>query len=358
MSVDLVGEALGDVDRVLAGHRIGDEQDLVRRRGRGDRLHLVHQRLIDMQPAGRVEHQHVIALQLRGVERAAGDLDRLLAGDDRQGRDLRLAAEHGELLLRGRAGDVERGHQDLLAVLLGEALGELGGGRGLARALQADHHDDRGRRDLDLQLDLLGAEHLDERVVDDLDDLLARRDRAQHLLADRLLGRLVDELADHGQARRRPRAGRSGPRASPRARRLRSARRGRAAGRRRRSDDRSGSRTFHSPHPLDDRRAKRKTPAGETSPASVRHRRFDTHPSSGCRAHRKKGHERQASTLRGGLNALPSLDAPGNDAALHQDARARQRLRDPRRPRERRWRWMQRVRARSPTDAPGSAATR
>ena len=47
--------------------------------------------------------------------------------------------------------------------------------------------------------DGVGAEHLDQRVVDDLDDLLARRDRAQHLLADRLLGRLVDELADDRQ---------------------------------------------------------------------------------------------------------------------------------------------------------------
>ena len=46
----------------------------------------------------------------------------------------------------------------------------------------------------------LRAQHLDQSVMDDLDDLLARRDRAQHLLADRLLGRLVDELADHREA--------------------------------------------------------------------------------------------------------------------------------------------------------------
>jgi hypothetical protein len=43
------------------------------------------------------------------------------------------------------------------------------------------------------------AEHLDQGVVDDLDDLLARRDRAQHLLADRLLGGAVDELSDDRQ---------------------------------------------------------------------------------------------------------------------------------------------------------------
>ena len=152
-----------------------------------------------MEPAGGVEHQHVIALQAGGIERAPGDVDRLLAGDDRQGRDLGLAAEHGELLLRGRAGDVERRHHDLLAVLLGQPLGELGGGRRLARALQADHHDHRRRGDGEVEPGLLGAEHLDQSVVDDLDDLLARRDRAQHLLADRLLGGAVDELADDRQ---------------------------------------------------------------------------------------------------------------------------------------------------------------
>ena len=197
--LDLVGEALGDVDRVLAGHRVGDEQNLLRLRDFGDGLHLVHQRLIDVEAARGVEHQHVIALQPGGIERAAGDVDRRLAGDDRQRRDLGLAAEHGELLLRGRAGDVERGHQDLLAVLLGQPLGELGGGGRLARALQADHHDHRRRRDREVEPRLLGAKHLDQRIVDDLDDLLARRDRAKHLLADRLLGRAVDELAHDRQ---------------------------------------------------------------------------------------------------------------------------------------------------------------
>ena len=39
------------------------------------------------------------------------------------------------------------------------------------------------------------AERLDQRVVDDLDDHLARRDRAQHFLPDGLFGDLVDEIA-------------------------------------------------------------------------------------------------------------------------------------------------------------------
>ncbi len=143
--VDLAGKALGDVDRVLAGQAVDDEQGLGRVRRRGDGLHLAHQLVVDVETARGVEQDDVIALQLGRLERALGDLDRLLAGDDRQRVDVRLPAEHRQLLLRSRAGDVERGHQHPLALALREALGELGGGRRLTRALKADHHDDGGR---------------------------------------------------------------------------------------------------------------------------------------------------------------------------------------------------------------------
>ena len=45
---DAVVEALGEVHRILAGERIGDEQDLVRARGGLDFRHLGHQRLVDV----------------------------------------------------------------------------------------------------------------------------------------------------------------------------------------------------------------------------------------------------------------------------------------------------------------------
>ena len=82
--------------------------------------------------------------------RAAGDLDRRLAGDDRQRVDAGLLAEDAELLLRGRAARVERGHQHLALVALGEALGDLGGGGRLARALEADQHERHRRRGVEV----------------------------------------------------------------------------------------------------------------------------------------------------------------------------------------------------------------
>ncbi len=96
-------------------------------------------------------------------------------------------AQDGELLHRGGAVGVEAGHEDALALALLEAAGDLGGGRRLAAALQADHQD-RGGRVVDLEragIDIPGQE-MDELVMDDLDDLLAGGDG----LGDRLAGGL------------------------------------------------------------------------------------------------------------------------------------------------------------------------
>ena len=109
-------EAAGEIDGVLAGQRIGDEQRLVRLCDVADRNHLVHQRLIDMLPPGGIEHQHVEAAAPRLVQGPPGDVQRLLALDDRQGVDPDLASEDRELLLGGRPRGVEGGHQHPLAL--------------------------------------------------------------------------------------------------------------------------------------------------------------------------------------------------------------------------------------------------
>ena len=80
-----------------------------------------------------------------------------------------------------------------LLLPLGQALGDLGGGRRLARALQADHHDDDRGRGVEVDRHAFGAEHLDQLVMDDLDDHLAGLDRLQDLGADGLGAHLVGE---------------------------------------------------------------------------------------------------------------------------------------------------------------------
>ena len=200
----LVREALRDIDRVLAGEAVDHQQHFCGARDTGDGLHLGHQRFIDMQAARRIEQQHVGILQFRALKRAPCDIDRLLAGHDRQRGDTGLLAEHGELFLRRRTVDVERGHQRLLALLVLEQLGDLGSAGGLARPLQADHHHHGGRADIEVERDtfaagILAAEHRDQFVIDDLDDLLARLDRFEDRRAHCLFGDAVDEVARNGQ---------------------------------------------------------------------------------------------------------------------------------------------------------------
>ena len=111
-----LAKRLGEVDRVLAGHRVGDQQRLVRAGRLAHRRDLEHQLLVDVEPAGGVENDHVVALGPPGFERAPGDRDRLLPEHDRQAGDADLAAEHRQLLLCGRTLHVERGQQHLFAL--------------------------------------------------------------------------------------------------------------------------------------------------------------------------------------------------------------------------------------------------
>ena len=177
-------EDAGGVDGVLAGQRVGHEQGLVRPGEVADLDQLGHQAFVDAEPAGGVEDEDVVALATCGIERAARDLQGLLALDDRQARDLDLLGQHLELVLGGGALGVEGGEQHLLALAQAQAAGELGAGRGLARALEARHQDDGGRA-AHGELAGLGTQDRHELVVDDLHHHLAGRDALDHVLADR-----------------------------------------------------------------------------------------------------------------------------------------------------------------------------
>ena len=156
-----------------------------------------HHLFVERGAAGGIEQHHVVAAEFGGFQRALGDLRRLLAGDDRQGLDIEVAAEHRELLHRRRAIDVERGHQHLALVALGQAAGEFCGGGGFAGALQADHHDRDRRHRVEVDGLAVGAERGDQLVMDDLHHHLAGGHRLDHGGADRLLADLFGKAPDH-----------------------------------------------------------------------------------------------------------------------------------------------------------------
>ena len=80
--------------------------------------------------------------------------------------------------------------------LLLEQARQLGAVGGLAGALQADQHHDRGRLGGDVQLLVLAAHQFGELFVDDLDDHLRRRQAFEHIRAHGALGDRFDEVLD------------------------------------------------------------------------------------------------------------------------------------------------------------------
>ena len=190
-----VGEGLGDADRVLAGHRVDDEQHVVRLGPLADLGQLVHQVVVDVQAARGVDDQDVAVLGLRLVERPLGDVDgvtiRALGIDVGAG----AAADGDQLVDRRRAIDVAGSEGDVLAVLAQQA-GQLAAGGRLTRALQAGHQDHgrplRGEREV-----APGAAHQrGQLLVDDLHDLLAGVEALQDIRAQAALLHGLRELLD------------------------------------------------------------------------------------------------------------------------------------------------------------------
>src|SRR3954465_7742569 len=201
VELDRLGELLGDVHGVLAGHRVDDEQDVVRLDRPADVDEPLHELGVDVQAAGGVDDQDVLAVHLRLVERPARDVDRRAVGALLVDVGAARGTELHELVDGRRAVDVARRHRDRRAVLGLQVAGELGARGRLARALEAGHEDHgrRPRRERDAHR---GAAHQRrELLVDDLDDLLARVELADDLGAEAALldGRreLLDDLEVH-----------------------------------------------------------------------------------------------------------------------------------------------------------------
>ena len=153
-----------------------------------------------MEPPGGVEQNDVIAFEACGGEGALGNRDRRLTRHDRQGRNIRLPTKLGQLLLRRRAAGVERGHQHLLAFPGLQPERDFGARGGLSGALQPNHQNGQWRSGLEFESRRTApSQHLNQMVVDDLDNHLRRGDALQYLLANRALANRADEVFDNRQ---------------------------------------------------------------------------------------------------------------------------------------------------------------
>ncbi len=198
---DAVEERLGGVDRVLADHRVDDEEDLVGVDGVADVRGLLHHLGVDAEAAGGVDDHDVVQRALGLGHAGAGDRDRVADAVARLGGE-HLDADPlaVDLELVDGVGALEvGGHEQRAAALLLEPQRQLGGQRRLAGALEAGEHQ-HGRRGLrEAQPAGLAAEDRDELLVDDLDDLLGRVQRPADLLAAGPGLDRVDERLDHRQ---------------------------------------------------------------------------------------------------------------------------------------------------------------
>ena len=195
--VEQLVKALCHVDGILPRHGVDHQQNLGGRHGLLEAPELVHERLVNMQAAGGVQKDHVVAVLFGVCHRALCDFHHV--GLARLGihRDAHALAHHLELVHGGRTVDVAGGQQGPLVLLPGIHAGQLGGVGGLSRALQPHHHDNGGRRGGDFELCALASHELDKLLVDNLNHLLGGREALKHFGPRRPLGDGGHKGLDH-----------------------------------------------------------------------------------------------------------------------------------------------------------------
>ena len=111
-------ELVGRFHRVLAGHGVGDEQNLGGIEQLFELRQLRHQFVVDVQAAGGIDQQHVAAGLHGFLAGGTRQIDRLgflrRAFVDRQ---LQIPRQDAQLLARGGTVDVDRNHHRRAAVL-------------------------------------------------------------------------------------------------------------------------------------------------------------------------------------------------------------------------------------------------
>ena len=115
------------------------------------------------------------------------------------GLNVILLAQQAQLFARRRPVDVERGHHHFCARAAARRWASLAVVVVFRRLAGRPSRSPRRRR-RQVQRRRLGAQHLDQIVMDDLDHLLTGCDRPQDLLADGPVAYLVDEGFDHVEA--------------------------------------------------------------------------------------------------------------------------------------------------------------
>src|SRR5262245_31248943 len=128
-------KGLGDSDSFLARHGIDDEEGVMRRRGLFDLTQLLHELLVDLQAAGRIEDDGITVGRAGIIKGLPADFDRVSGALLDQDRGAYALAEHAQLL-HGRGAIHVRRHEERTVTDLLHFFGQLGRGGGLPGAVQ------------------------------------------------------------------------------------------------------------------------------------------------------------------------------------------------------------------------------
>jgi len=189
----------GGIDRVLALHRIDDEQRFDGFEFGVQLADLAHHRFVNREPSRGIDDQHLMVMLARKIERGPGNRRRRLPGIGGKEIGADLLGQQAKLFDSGRAVDIAAHQQHLLALLLLEPFCKFAGGGGLARALQARHQDHRGRLCGKIQRIGLLAHQRNKLTMHHAHDRLSRGQAADYFRTQRLLAYAADEFPDHGQ---------------------------------------------------------------------------------------------------------------------------------------------------------------
>ena len=194
VNVEIVVECLRGIDRVLAGHRVDNEENFVGFHRSLDRLELVHERLVDVQAARSVQKYHVVSVPDGVCDRGLRDIDRVRLPHLKDG-DIELTA-HDLQLLDGRRTVNVAGDEQRIFVLLFEKARKFRAVCRFARALKTDQHYDCGRLGGHVDFLVVASHERRELFVHDLHDHLRRSQALEHIRADRALGGFLDKVLD------------------------------------------------------------------------------------------------------------------------------------------------------------------
>ena len=161
-----------------------------------DILQLIHELLVNMQAAGGIQKNQIIAVVGGIFQRLPRNTHRV-ALPHLKNRDVQLLAHYLQLGNGGGTVHIAGHQQRPLAVLPAHMARQLGAVGGFTGALQTHHHHNGGALGGRGKAGIAAAHQFRQLLVDDLHNLLGRRQALQHVAAHAALGDLSDEILDH-----------------------------------------------------------------------------------------------------------------------------------------------------------------